>query len=71
MYQIYKKTNKYNSQTQNSVIPLLNLEKNEEILHLDDYEGMAELLPLYDDSIITHTECADEETIVSEDSEEV
>lgn len=48
-----------------------------EALNLDDYEGLKKLLPLCDDNIITHTECADitadeddEETITTDDTED-
>jgi len=43
-----------NTESPQTTIPI----KTEKTLNLDDYEGLKKLLPLYDDNIITHTECA-------------
>lgn len=44
-----------NTESPQTTIPPI---KTEKTLNLDDYEGLKKLLPLYDDNIITHTECA-------------
>ena len=52
-----------NTESPQTTIPI----KTEKTLNLDDYEGLKKLLPLYDDNIITHTECA---VITADEDEE-
>ena len=54
-----------NTESPQTTIPHI---KTEKTLNLDDYEGLKKLLPLYDDNIITHTECAI--TTADEDNDE-